>query len=77
MRKTAIKILGYTTLILVICALFHYHQTDIISVFTHVKWSYVGLLSIIHIPMVALGGLSFKFLCSHYQINLRWTEWAG
>ncbi|MCS5710830.1 lysylphosphatidylglycerol synthase domain-containing protein [Candidatus Berkiella aquae] len=77
MRKTVIKILGYTTLALIICALFYHHQTDILAVFAHVKWSYVGVLSVIHIPMIALGGLSFKFLCSHYQIYLRWTEWAG
>lgn len=77
MHKTAIKYLGYFCLIMIICALFYYHRIELSAVFSRVQWVYIGVLSLIHIPMIALGGLSFKFLCSHYHIYLRWTEWAG
>lgn len=77
MHKIAIKCLGYFCLITLICALFYYHHVEIIAVFLRVEWAYIGILSLLHIPMIALGGLSFKFLCSHYHIHLRWTEWAG
>jgi uncharacterized membrane protein YbhN (UPF0104 family) len=77
MRKTAIKLFAYFILLTVILSMFYHYRTDIIAVFSRVKWSYIGLLSFLHIPMIALGGLSFKILCSHYHINLRFKDWAG
>lgn len=77
MRKTAIKLFAYFILLTVILSMFYYYRADIIAVFSRVKWPYIGLLSLLHIPMIALGGLSFKFLCSHYNINLRIKDWAG
>lgn len=77
MRKTAIKLLAYLILFSVITAMFYHYRADIVNVFSRVKWSYIGILSLLHIPMIALGGLSFKFLCSHYHIDLKWKAWAG
>ncbi|MGE3319468.1 MAG: YbhN family protein [Candidatus Berkiella sp.] len=77
MHKNAIKLLSYCLLILVIFGMFYHYRDDIYAVFSRVKWSYIGILSLLHIPMIALGGLSFKFLCSHYEINLKWRDWAG
>lgn len=77
MRKIAIKLLSYLILFSIIFAMFYHYRTDIMAVFSRVKWSYIGLLSLLHIPMIALGGLSFKFLCSHYHIDLKWKAWAG
>ena len=77
MRKTAIKLLAYLILLTVIVLMFYHYRSDILTVFSRVKWPYIGLLSLLHIPMIALGGLSFKFLCSHYHIHLRFKDWAG
>ncbi len=77
MRKTVIKCLGYFCLIAIICALFYYHHVALTAVFSRVQWTYIIVLSLLHIPMIALGGLSFKFLCSHYHIHLNFTQWAG
>lgn len=77
MRKTAIKLLSYLILFGVITAMFFHYRSDIMAVFSRVRWHYIGLLSLLHIPMIALGGLSFKFLCSHYHIDLKWKSWAG
>jgi len=77
MHKTAIKLIAYLILLTVIISVFYHYRTDIVAVFSRVKWPYIGLLSLLHIPMIALGGLSFKFLCSHYHITLRFKDWAG
>lgn len=77
MLKIAIKLISYVILLIVIAAMFYHYRIEILDVFSRVQWPYIGLLSLLHIPMIALGGLAFKFLCQPYHINLLWKHWAG
>jgi len=77
MCKKAIRLLSYCLLLVVIVGMFYHYRSDILAVFSRVQWSYIGILSLLHIPMIALGGLSFKLLCSHYKIFLKFKDWAG
>jgi uncharacterized membrane protein YbhN (UPF0104 family) len=77
MLKKWLLIVSYLILTGVIISLILYFGKDILVNLTNVNPWLIGILSLLQIPMIALGGLAFQILCTRFNIQLRWQDWIG
>lgn len=75
--KKLLSLISCIILLSVVTGLIFHYAKDIYATLTQVKWPIICLLIFLHIPMIALGGLAFKILCTPFKIYLRWQDWAG
>lgn len=62
-------------------ALFAYlvaqNAKEILKLFKHITWDYAFASILLHIPIIALGGLSFHIIATRFNIHQHFRDWFG
>lgn len=80
MKKIIKKTLIYSAylgLIVIIFGSLSYFSQDIFTLFKHLNWKIISLLTFLHIPLILLYGLGFEEICKAFKYRLRWMDWVG
>lgn len=70
-------VLVYFALSCIFAYLFFTNAQEIYKLFKHITWDYSFVTILLHIPNIALGGLSFHFIAKRFHVYQQFRDWFG